>query len=185
MITGSGDIASVLTDREDRIYFASGVSNSTETRESEYQREINLLWEQDRWKHLVYFGSLSIFYSDSRYAKHKREMEQLVKCIFDNYTIIRMGNITWGTNPHTLINFIRNKIRNREPFEIQDVYRYVVEKEEFLHWIDLIPPWNCEMNVTGRKMLVRDIVKQYCYPWGTLDAITQCNNSEQKLQVCF
>lgn len=183
-IVGSGDIASVLQDRPDRIYFASGVSNSQETRESEYQREIDLLWEQDRRKHLVYFGSLSIFYSTSRYAYHKREMENLVKKCFGNYTIIRMGNIAWGNNPHTLINFIRNKIRNREPFEIQDVYRYVVEKEEFLYWVDLIPPWNSEMNITGRKMKVRDIVKEYSYPWRSLDDIIERHNTEQKLQVC-
>jgi len=39
MIVGSGDVASVLKDREDRVYFASGVSNSSETDESEYQRK--------------------------------------------------------------------------------------------------------------------------------------------------
>ncbi len=166
MIVGHGDIASVLKDREDRIYFASGVSNSAEIRDSEYQREINLLWAQDKSKHLVYFGSLSIFYSDTRYAKHKRLMEDLVINNFKHYTIVRMGNITWGdTNPNTLINFIKNKIRNREPFEIQDVYRYIVDKDEFLHWIDMIPKWSCEMNIVGRRMKVKDIVKEYCWPW--------------------
>lgn len=185
MIIGKGDIASVLTDREDRIYFASGVSNSQETRESEYQREIDLLLSQDRKKHIVYFSSLSVFYSKLRYAKHKCGMETLVKHFFEPYTIIRMGNITWGTNPHTLINFIRNKIRNHETVEIQDVYRYIVEKEEFLHWIDLIPDWSCEMNIVGRRMKVIDIVKEYCYPWGTFDGAVIRHNSEQELQVCI
>lgn len=186
MIIGSGDIAQVLVgvDRPDRIFFASGVSNSSETRESEYQREINLLWKQNRYKHLVYFGSLSIFYSDTRYAHHKKEMEDLVKNIFDDYTIIRMGNITWGTNPHTLINFIRNKIRNREPFEIKDVYRYVVNKEEFLYWIDLIPEWNVEINIVGKMMKVRDIIKEYCYPWGDHE-FTERDYTKQKLQICI
>lgn len=181
MILGHGDIASVLIDREDRLYFASGVSNSSETRESEYMREVDLLCMQHRSSHLVYFGSLSIFYSDSRYAKHKRFMEDMVKINFPRYTIIRMGNITWGKNPNTLINFIRNKFRTREPFEIQDVYRYVVDKEEFLHWVDLIPPWNAEINITGRRMKVRDIVKEYCYPWRSLDAIIECTNSFSQL----
>lgn len=165
MIIGHGDIASVLTDREDRTYFASGVSNSSETRESEYYREAELLLGQDKSKYLVYFGSLSIFYSDCRYARHKRMMENLVRKNFEHYTIIRMGNIIWGENPNTLINFIRNKIRNREPFEIQDVYRYVTDKEEFLHWIDLIPDFSCELNIVGRRMKVKDIVKEYCYPF--------------------
>ncbi len=183
MIIGSGDIAMALkkVDREDRIYFASGVSNSSEARESEYQREIDLLLKQDKCKHLVYFGSLSIFYSNTRYAHHKRLMEDIIKMNFKHHTIVRMGNITWGNNPHTLINFIRNKFRTREPFEIQDVYRYVVDQEEFLHWVDLIPPWNAEINITGRRMKVRDIVKEYCYPWRSLDAIIECTNSFSQL----
>ncbi len=168
-IIGHGDIASVLSDREDRIYFASGVSNSSETRESEYQREIGLLLMQDRFKHLVYFSSLSIFYSQSRYAQHKIVMEDWVKGWFSHYTIVRVGNILWGSNPHTLVNFIKNKIKNREPFDIQDVYRYVVDKDEFLYWIDMIPEWSCEMNIVGRRMLVKDIVKEYCWPWTVPD----------------
>ena len=165
-IMGRGDIASVLTDREDRIYFASGVSNSSELRESEYQREKDLLLEQDRSKHIVYFGSLCIFFSDNRYAKHKKQMEKLVKDNFKLYTIIRMGNITWGQNPNTLINFLRNKLKNHEPFELQDVYRYVVNKEEFLYWIAMIPDFSCEMNIPGKRLTVKKIVKEYCYPWG-------------------
>ena len=167
MIIGHGDIASVLTDRGDRIYFASGVSNSRETRESEYEREIVLLGSfRDTSKRFVYFSSLCVFYSDTRYARHKMNMENLVRRWFSKYTIIRVGNITWGTNPHTLINFIRNQIKNRKQVIIQDVCRYIVTKEEFLYWIDMIPDWNCEMNITGRRMKVIDIVKEFCYPWG-------------------
>ena len=191
MILGHGDIASVLTDRDDRLYFASGVSNSQETRESEYRREIDLLLSllqgpsvsplhPPKKEHLVYFSSLSVFYSDSRYVRHKIEMEKAVK-IFRPYTIIRMGNITWGDNPHTLINFIKNKIRNREPFEVQDVYRYIIDKEEFLHWINLIPDWSCEINIPGRRMKVRDIVREYCYPWGKFDGSIEHDYSQPQL----
>lgn len=160
MILGHGDIASVLKDREDRIYFASGVSNSLEEREEEYQREINLLLKQDRFRHIVYFGSLCIFYSDTRYAQHKKCMEDIVRSSFAHYTIMRLGNITWGKNLHTLINFLRN---NREA-EIRNVYRYIVNREEFLYWIDLIPSWSCEMNVPGKRMKVREIVDEFVEP---------------------
>lgn len=172
MIIGNGDIASVIKDRDDRIYFASGVSNSQEIRETEYRREKDLLITQNWEKHLVYFSSLCVFYSTSRYAWHKRQMEDVVKNLFKPYTIIRMGNITWGTNPHTLINAIKNKIKNREQFEIQDVYRYIVDKDEFLYWMDMIPEWNCEMNIVGRRMKLRDIVKEYCYPWSTSPSLS-------------
>mgnify|MGYP001560171469 CR=1 FL=1 len=177
-IIGKGDIATVIRDggldKDKFTFFCSGVSNSSELRESEYQREIDLLLSQDRAMHLVYFSSLSIFYANTLYTRHKLFMESLVKSEFPYYTIIRMGNIVWGEkNPHTLINFIRNKIRNRELFEIQDVYRYVIDEEEFLHWINLIPPWPCELNIPGRKMKVKDIVKEYCYPWGKSDGTVE------------
>jgi hypothetical protein len=162
MIVGSGDIARVIIDRENRLYFAAGVSNSLEVRESEYLRERLLLQQQDRFRHVVYFGSLSIFYSDTRYAQHKRQMEDLVRKGFRHHTIVRLGNITWGTNPHTLINSLRAKIQRGESFPVRDVYRYLVNKEEFLYWLDLIPDWNCEMNITGRRMKVKDIIAEYC-----------------------
>ena len=50
MIVGYGDIASVLKDRKGTIFFASGVSNSQETRESEYKREEDLLMKQNKNK---------------------------------------------------------------------------------------------------------------------------------------
>jgi len=163
MIVGNGDIGSVLLDRDDLLFFASGVSNSQEAREEEYQRESNLLFQQKVNNHIVYFSSLCVFYSHTRYASHKLSMESLVKTQFEKYTIIRIGNISWGNNPNTLINFIRNKIKNGESFEIRDEYRYIIDKEEFLHWINLIPSWSCEMNITGRRMKVADIVNEYGY----------------------
>ncbi len=162
MIVGHGDIASVLKDRDGFIFFASGVSNSSEERESEYKREKELLLTQPKNKRLVYFGSLSAFYNPgTRYAKHKREMEELVRQNFKHYTIVRLGNITWGKNPHTLINYFKEAHKRHEKIAVWDTYRYLVNKKEFLHWIELIPDWNCEMNITGKRMKVSQIVKKY------------------------
>lgn len=161
MIIGNGDIAKVLKDREDRLYFASGVSNSKETRRSEYEREKALLLCQDKHRHVVYFSSLSIFYTDTLYAQHKLRMESLIKKYFRHYSIVRIGNITWGSNPHTLINHFKAQRKRKEKLEIRNAYRYVIEKDEFLHWIELIPDWNCEMNLTGRRMSINEIVKTY------------------------
>lgn len=160
MIIGNGDIASVLPDREDKLFFASGVSNSQETRREEYEREKKLLLTQDRYRHIVYFSSLAIFFGDSLYVQHKRRMEGLIKKRFKHYTIIRIGNITWGKNPHTIINFIKNQIKNNKKLIIQDVYRYIVDKDEFLHWLGMIPEWSCEMNIPGRRMKVQEIVEE-------------------------
>lgn len=170
MIIGNGDIASALKESslsasDKYLFFASGVSNSEEESESEYQRELDLLSLQDKTKHLVYFSSLSIFYKNTRYTKHKRIIESAIPSRFNSYTIIRLGNITWGNNPHTIINFIRNKIKANEPFDIKDEYRYIIEKDEFLHWINMIPEWACEMNITGTRLKVADIVYKYGYTY--------------------
>lgn len=163
MIIGHGDIASVLPNKKNRLFFASGVSNSQETRESEYTREKNLLLKQNRKAHLVYFSTLAVLYGSNRYVQHKKEMESLIKQEFPRHTIMRLGNITWGTNPHTLINYFHRQLKVGKPIKVQDTYRYIIDKDEFLHWIGLIPDWSCEMNITGRRMKVKEIVDEYCH----------------------
>ena len=160
MIIGHGDIASVLQDREGFTFFAAGVSNSREERESEYQRERDLLASIDKKTHLVYFSSLCVFYLGTPYAQHKRYQEIYVKSSFARWTIMRLGNITWGTNIHTIINHFREQRRRNVPLDVQDTYRYIVDQGEFLHWVDMIPEWSCEMNITGRKMSVQQIVDE-------------------------
>lgn len=165
MTIGNGDIASVLPERDHILFFASGVSNSLETRKSEFRREKELLFDQyddalNASRRLVYFSTLSIFYKDSPYTRHKRKMEQYVK-MFPDWCIIRLGNIDWGTNPHTIINHFRNKKARGEVLAIQDTYRYVTDKDEFLHWINLIPDFNCEMNIPGQRLTIKQIVEKY------------------------
>jgi hypothetical protein len=157
MIVGNGDLASILPNRKDLLFFASGVSNSQEIDENEYHRELELLRKQSSTEHLVYFSTLAVFYSDTRYTKHKKEMEETVKRWFPKYTIIRLGNITWGKNPHTIINYLKAHPKA----EIRNVYRYICDENELLHWIGLIPEWSCEMNIPGKRMKIQDIVKEY------------------------
>jgi len=160
MIVGDGDIGTALNavDKPNRLFLASGVSNSQCTDESEYEREIKLLEDQNKDFRIVYFSTLALFYSDTRYVQHKWQMESLIKEWFPKYNIVRLGNITWGTNPNTLINYLKA----HPDAEIRDEYRYIVDLDEFLHWVDLIPDWNCEMNITGKRMKVRDIYERYC-----------------------
>ena len=160
---GNGDIASVLPQRDDLLFFASGVSRSSEVSREAFKREEDLLLMQPTDEQLVYFGSLSIFYADTPYARHKRYMELLVKENFPVHTIIRIGNIDWGKNPHTLINYLRA----HPDAELRDEYRYVISRDEFLHWINLIPPWSCEMNCPGRTMKVKEIYDTYIKPHRT------------------
>lgn len=159
MIVGNGNVAKAIVDNDQFLFFASGVSNSAETRQAEFDREVRLLLDQDAEAHLVYFSSLSVFYSDTPYANHKRRMEGFVHAR-KRYTIIRLGNLAWDTNPHTIINHLKGKIARGELFEVRDVYRYVISKEEFQHWLSLIPWWNCEMNCPGAFLKVEEIVSR-------------------------
>src|SRR6185503_19689526 len=133
-IIGNGDIASALIDRDDLIFFASGVSNSRCSDPAKFNREMDLLRTMPRHMHLVYFSTLSIYYNWNPYVAHKKRMEALVKDLFQSYTIVRIGNISWGTNPHTLLNYLKA----HPEAEIQKVYRHVIDKDEFQYWMGLI-----------------------------------------------
>lgn len=163
MIIGNGDIASILNDREDVIFFVSGVSNSSETRESEYDRERVLLLKQDTTKCIFYFSTISIDdetkRDESRYISHKMEMEYIIKAQWDNYNIIRIGNIDWGNNPHTFINYIRNKIKNNQAVLIRDEYKFIINVEQLLLLTDNLPVvGKNQISAFGNMKKVKDII---------------------------
>lgn len=161
MIVGTGDIASVLNDRDGAIFFAAGVSNSSEKRESEFNREYELLNKQDKNKCIFYFSSIAIddISKNSEYLQHKRRMELFIKSNFENYNIIRIGNITWGANPNTFINYIRNKIKNGEPVEIKDEYKYMIDKEQLVLLADNLPLiGQNQISVFGRMAKVKELI---------------------------
>jgi hypothetical protein len=161
MIIGKGDIASILNDREGAIFFASGVSKSTETNESEFWREIELLDKQDKNKCIFYFSSIAIddITKNSDYLAHKRKMELFIKSNFENYNIIRIGNITWGNNPNTFINYIKNKIKKGEPVEIKDEFKYLIDKEQLLLLTDNLPLIGQNtISVFGRMAKVKELI---------------------------
>lgn len=157
-IIGNGDIASAIIDRPGFTFFASGVSNSSEHRIDEFMRELNLLKEQDIDKHLVYFSTLSQYYKDpTPYTEHKAMMERNVKREFQYYTIVRLGNIDWGKNPNTLINYLKA----HPEAEIQKVYRHVVSKHEFQYWLGwIVPDARDIMNIPGRMVWMPDFIKE-------------------------
>lgn len=161
MIVGKGDIASILNDREGAIFFASGVSKSTETNESEFWREIELLDKQDKSKCIFYFSSIAIddITKNNDYLAHKRKMELFIKSNFENYNIIRIGNITWGNNPNTFINYIKNKIKKGEPVEIKDEFKYLIDKEQLILLTDNLPLIGQNtISVFGRMAKVKELI---------------------------
>lgn len=123
MIIGNGMLANSLKkyDRNDVVFFASGVSNSQETEKSQFEREISLLHtmpDHHKDKKLVYFSTCSIYdhsKSESPYVKHKIRMEHIISENYKNFLIFRIGNaVGKGGNPNTLINFLKNAIETNK-----------------------------------------------------------------------
>ena len=163
MIIGRGDIASILNDREGVIFFVSGVSNSLEKRESEYEREYKLLSEQDKTKCIFYISSITIDNKEkfeiSRYLQHKKQMEDYIKSNFKNYNIIRIGNIAWGSNPNTFLNYIKNKVKNNESFFLSDEYKFMINEKQLLSLTDNLPiDSQNQISVFGQMVKVKDLI---------------------------
>ncbi|PRB06846.1 hypothetical protein CQ046_01765 [Chryseobacterium sp. MYb7] len=125
MIIGNGILANSVRsyDREDVLFFASGVSNSLEKNPAEFEREIRLLQsalEEFPDKKLIYFSTCSIYdptKKDSPYVIHKLNAEKLITDTCKNFIIFRIGNaVGRGGNPNTLINFLKDSILYENKF---------------------------------------------------------------------
>lgn len=125
MIVGRGLLATAFASFEHdpaMTIFASGVSNSQEARESEYARERALLEDTlQRDSRLVYFSSCGVVEdatSLTRYMRHKLAMEALVGARPGNL-VLRLPQVVGRTdNPHTLTNFLRDRIVSGQAFAI-------------------------------------------------------------------
>lgn len=158
MIIGRGDIAKAIKDREGFILYCNGVSNRLPLDEVAENKEISEVYNLrgNKTKEMfVYISTLSIYYSDSEYTKHKLRMEAKVKKWFRNYCILRIGNITWGDNPNTLLNHLK-----RDSSRVDDTFRYLIKEGELNHWVSMIPKTGKhEMNVPGTMFKIKDIIK--------------------------
>lgn len=146
MIIGNGLIASSLKniDSEDMLFFASGVSNSLETRSSEFEREFSLLknaLENNRDNKLIYFSTLSIndqSKQNSHYVLHKKEIENYIQENSENYLILRIGNIVGkGGNPNTLFNYLKAQISNSNKFVLHTkARRLLIDIDDIALFLD-------------------------------------------------
>lgn len=127
MIIGRGLIANLFLndDRDDVLFFASGVSNSLETRPEEFSREEKMIREaiaENPEKIFVYFSTCSIYDSsktDSNYVLHKLKMEQLISNLCETYLILRVSNaVGKGGNPNLLMNYLVRSVKNNERINV-------------------------------------------------------------------
>ena len=125
MIVGKGLLARAFEPQfgatSNVVVFASGVSNSLETRVDEFKREELLLRRLlgQGAELFIYFGSCGAIASESEltpYMRHKRNMESLVLSA-PHGLVLRLPQVVGRTeNLHTLTNFLRDRIVSGEHF---------------------------------------------------------------------
>lgn len=127
MIIGNGLIASLFknSDREDTVFFASGVSNSLETKKEQFLREENLIKKtiaKNPEKIFVYFSTCSIYDSsktESQYVLHKLRMEEMIKNLCGRHLILRVSNAVGnGGNPNLLMNYLIRSVKSGETINV-------------------------------------------------------------------
>lgn len=134
MIIGKGLMSSAFENIQlsDYIIFASGVSDSTEIKCSEFKREKDLLsyyLENFKDKTLVYFNSLlTLSNIDTPYFNHKRDITDLIKK-YDNYKIYNVPQILGNIgNKNNLVNYLIHSLKEKKFITIQkDTYRSIID----------------------------------------------------------
>lgn len=147
MIIGNGMLAMEFESykyNSDILIFASGVSDSKETRISEFNREKELLVEsinKNKDKKLVYFSTCSMYdtyFEKNHYTNHKLEMENLISTSCSNYNIFRLSQVVGKNNKNQLLGFLNDKIQHNENFTLYDIERNLIDISDVKKIIDLL-----------------------------------------------
>lgn len=198
IVIGNGLIGTAFSDlaksRSDLVIFASGVSDSNETSESEFSREEDLL-QQTMSKHpekkIVYFSTCSIIKippSHSPYVEHKLHMEEIVKTC-SSYLIIRLPNVVGnGGNSNNLVNFLIDKIRKGENIDVwKNSYRNIIDLDDAVTIVTRLikkEVSNCTVRVTSvRNYTVPELIEHISEYVGKEPNITEITLGF-KINIC-
>jgi nucleoside-diphosphate-sugar epimerase len=134
MVVGNGLLSKVFSSyssSNDILIFSSGVSDSSETSDFEFNREFELIemYEKTDMK-FVYFSSVTIN-NNTKYFEHKKRMEDFIKEKFKNYLIFRLPNVVgFGGNDKNMFNYFKRKVKNEEEIFVKDVFRSLVDVDD-------------------------------------------------------
>ena len=133
MVVGNGLISNSFKDfinNKDYLIFASGVSNSNEENDSEYEREFSFIKENlNKSGKFIYFSTINN--KENKYFKHKRKMEEYIITNSTNYLIFRLPNVVGnGGNINNIFNFLNNKIKNNELIKVKNVNRSLIDIDD-------------------------------------------------------
>lgn len=142
MLIGNGFIANKFDEyknNDEFIIFASGVSNSKETRKEEFDKEIDILCQKIKkygsQKCFVYFSTCSVYDNqeiNSHYVKHKINIEKILIDSVKHFHIFRVSQVVGKSkNKFTILNFIYNCILNEIKFDLWlNVYRNLIDIDD-------------------------------------------------------
>ena len=141
MVIGNGLLASNFIksnlNYDDAIIFCSGVSNSKETNDDNFNREKELVLKtitQNRNLKFIYFSSILAGVSKNKYYNHKVEIENIIKKESSNYIIFRVPQIIGKDgNKNNLFNFLKESILNDEEITIfENVKRALLDVDDLI-----------------------------------------------------
>lgn len=145
MIIGNGLIAKSMRGKinDDKlIIFASGVPNSKEQNDDEYNRELLLLEKiilENPNKKLIYFSSCSVASTNNvKYNQHKLNVESFIRNSTNNYIILRLPNIVGPPSKNNqLINYFYYSLINDDKMSINVNYiRHLIDVDDLSLIVD-------------------------------------------------
>lgn len=174
MVIGNGLMSKAFSEyeqRDDLLIFASGVSNSLEVDQTEFDREFELLKSliQKHPTHkFIYFSTVSININPSKqspYIKHKVFVENYIRSEVDNYLILRVSQVVGnGGNLSTIMNYLVYNVSNATKFDVwQNAERNIIDIDDVKYIVDhliKLPIQNKIINIALRENIrVVELVK--------------------------
>jgi hypothetical protein len=162
MVIGNGLLGREFkkyNDFNNCIIFASGVSNSNETDNVEFEREklllIKIIKENKDMK-IIYFSSVLAGITNNKYYGHKIELEELIKKETNNHLIFRIPQVVGNNgNKNNLFNYLITSIINNSRIIIYDkIDRAIIDVDDVVKIVGY-----CNNKTTGETLFLSAIEK--------------------------
>jgi nucleoside-diphosphate-sugar epimerase len=187
MVIGNGLMGrtfSSFTEYDEVVIFASGVSNSKEQNDYEFEKETTLLNDtisKNKNKKLIYFSTVFIDNIKSKYYTHKKNMETIIVEKCQNYLIVRLPQVVgYCGNSNNLFNFLKNKINCGDEIQIdKSAIRSLIDVDDVYKIVtNIIPKYSNQiLNLKGiEDVYVSDIVEEMYNTIGVKKNVQYINN---------
>lgn len=181
-VIGSGMMAQAFakSTSDNCIFFCSGVSNSSETNDNEFLREIELFKNTITNNTVIYFSSYIAEKSTTPYALHKRNMENLIKASCHKFLIIRLPGVVGLTKNNTLISYFIKMILNNTTIKIQkNAKRHLIDVQDVVRIVDYL----IELNHLNKTLSIGSSFS--ISPIEIIQIISnELNNDKVKYEIC-